>query len=689
MSYDHLDIDLSEMTTAAIVGKNGAGKTSLIRALTMALWGETNGVEDPFNDAFQELTVGAEFTVKGVAFRVQRYMNREGRGSTLALVQTGLPVDVSVRKHTIAETQAKIDRLVGLSWDGVKSGPIMMQGDGSPLMSLKPVERKELLIKLFGVEKYEPYHKEASDRAAAYSRDAKQYESELLNLDSIITEEVAANANLVNAKYDMVIATEARDKTATEMTAVRERQVAAQEQSRHLETLRQTVTTTKSRIESDEKEHARLLRQISDAHQNADVEEPTFEPLEEFDEEEIKRARGIVTVLRKEADERAGLEGKVPLLKEQLDRSRKMAAIVKTVPCGGEGIYATCRFLTSAPRTEDIEAQQQEVANIEQKISLLASNAQASQALVDFEHAMTAVNAQAAEKTRRETVLAQWTLKKANAEQLVKTGQNGLTRLETQIARDQSVLARAVAQVAQFTGDVENVDALEVEVASLRIQVEEQTRSIDMVYQPAVRSAEDTLARIEEAKTQRTDIERKWKEASGKAEVHALVAKAFHRDGIPTLIVENGIPIIEERANEILARMPDNYRVKILTQRANKKGGMMDKVNIVVETNGKARPYGNLSGGEQFRVNFALRVAIGRVLSHRSDASIETLILDEGWGSQDKDGVEALLESLAAVQDEFGLILVITHQDVVIQRFETRIEVSRPEGGFSTYTIVG
>ena len=69
----------------------------------------------------------------------------------------------------------------------------------------------------------------------------------------------------------------------------------------------------------------------------------------------------------------------------------------------------------------------------------------------------------------------------------------------------------------------------------------------------------------------------------------------------------------------------------------------------------------NFSGGEQFRVNFAIRVALSQLLARRSGTQLQTLIMDEGFGVLDAAGRERLVEAINAAQQDFQRILVVTH----------------------------
>jgi DNA repair exonuclease SbcCD ATPase subunit len=87
------------------------------------------------------------------------------------------------------------------------------------------------------------------------------------------------------------------------------------------------------------------------------------------------------------------------------------------------------------------------------------------------------------------------------------------------------------------------------------------------------------------------------------------------------------------------------------------------------------------SGGEQFRVNFAIRVALSQLLARRAGTQLQTLIMDEGFGVLDASGREHLVEAINAAQNDFQRILVVTHIDELKDAFPTRIEVTKGADG--------
>ncbi|MCS7351048.1 MAG: SMC family ATPase [Anaerolineae bacterium] len=164
---------------------------------------------------------------------------------------------------------------------------------------------------------------------------------------------------------------------------------------------------------------------------------------------------------------------------------------------------------------------------------------------------------------------------------------------------------------------------------------------------------------------------------------------AFSRNGIPAMIIEAILPEIEEEANRILQRLTDGrLTVRFRSQRETKSGTVQETLDILISDEGEERPYENFSGGEKFRVDFAIRLALSRVLARRSGTPLRLLVIDEGFGSQDQAGRERLIEALNAVKDEFSTVLIISHLEEFQDAFPVRIEVRKTANGSQLQVVM-
>lgn len=171
-----------------------------------------------------------------------------------------------------------------------------------------------------------------------------------------------------------------------------------------------------------------------------------------------------------------------------------------------------------------------------------------------------------------------------------------------------------------------------------------------------------------------------------------ILERAFSKDGVPALLIEQALPEIEMQANDILDRLSaGEMSVHFETLRDYKNKKRQDKretLDILISSSAGERAYEMFSGGEAFRINFAIRLALSRVLAHRAGARLQTLVIDEGFGSQDTSGRQRLIETINLVRKNFEKILVITHLEDLKDAFPARLEVEKTLSGSRVNLVV-
>ena len=202
----------------------------------------------------------------------------------------------------------------------------------------------------------------------------------------------------------------------------------------------------------------------------------------------------------------------------------------------------------------------------------------------------------------------------------------------------------------------------------------------------------ERLAKASRDRALRTKVRAELKEVKRERALYGHLRRAFGKNGIPSLIIEETLPEVEARANALLERLSrGRTRVALETLKDKKTGGgTRETLDIrITDDQGVARAYETYSGGEAFRVNFALRIALSQILAERSGTQIRTLVIDEGFGTQDAEGLQRLIGAIRAIQDDFETILVITHLDELKSAFPVRIEVRKEPVTGSTFEVVG
>ena len=161
----------------------------------------------------------------------------------------------------------------------------------------------------------------------------------------------------------------------------------------------------------------------------------------------------------------------------------------------------------------------------------------------------------------------------------------------------------------------------------------------------------------------------------------AALRSAFGPTGAPAMILAGGVQEIEEVANRYLTGLSRGaMSLSITTQRQGQKGGVSEEIFLQVNTPTRVLDYRSLSGGQQFRVDLAMRIALTQVTAARSGAAqVQTLVVDEGWGLLDADGIVTATAALTELSGEFTVITV-SHIDAVKSGLPAVVEVSLDTG---------
>jgi len=202
----------------------------------------------------------------------------------------------------------------------------------------------------------------------------------------------------------------------------------------------------------------------------------------------------------------------------------------------------------------------------------------------------------------------------------------------------------------------------------------------------AIRAQYERCLRLEEeARKLREELARAQRERT----IYEKLQLAFGKDGIQALIIEGVLPELEEEANQILKKLTDG-RAYVRIEPLREKGGKLkETLDIRISDELGTRDYDMFSGGEAFRVDFALRIALSKLLARRAGTRLRMLVIDEGFGTQDAEGLELLVDAINAISVDFDKILVVTHLEQLRNAFPVRIEVEkRPDVG-STFQVIG
>jgi exonuclease SbcC len=277
-----------------------------------------------------------------------------------------------------------------------------------------------------------------------------------------------------------------------------------------------------------------------------------------------------------------------------------------------------------------------------------------------------------------------------SAEAALKPLNREIKDLSKQLEDDQIDLKRLESELSKCQGAL---DAAQKEAPDTK-QAEKdllQLKEKENILQRELGAAQQKVSVLETQKGRKKELEKERQELSDRVKQYKQLESAFGKDGVPALLIEQALPNIESKANQILDRLSaGSMSIRFLTQREYKDSNREDlkeTLDIQIRDQAGYRDYEMYSGGESFRINFAIRLALSYVLAQRAGARLQTLVIDEGFGSQDEVGRQRLIEAINLIRDDFEKILVITHVEQIKEAFSTQLLVEKTPNG-SQVTLV-
>lgn len=717
-SFADLNLDLPT-GCVALTGVNGAGKSTVMQAIEIALFGPRSRSLAPLLRLGEDdLEILLVFEHGGERYRVRRGFSGRGRGkTTLDFEGYSNAHDgefdegwVPLTQGNAADTQAVLERTIGLNRDTWLCSAYLAQGDGGAFTEAQPKDRKRILSAALALTLWD-------EAAVSVNADRRAAQAELAQTDGRI---IALSDRLSQAEG---LAGELQALQARLMVSDHAHAAAAENVTR-LAADAERITAAGHEWRTAVAEHAAAKTAFDTATSALDAAVAASTLLDQ--------ARADVMRLAQLADEHAAKSAELAAL-EQQERARADAIRDRDALLADHG-----RIITERERIKteiDSLGQQRDALTLRaehlnddpaepcdrcgQPLDEQSRN-QATKSLLDEASSLNERALALSARSGGELYRAEMEAKRAVDATVIPDPVEGLSDLRVRLAE----LAGAPADLASARQRVQtyetqaagNTDEARTHVAALAAEAAAKQAVLDEIGEPEpgaeahanslllnARAAEETaratrdatsrdVARvevlIEAANADRETLDRARAEHDQQAARVAdlsVLENAFGRDGVPAWIVEqHALPSIESEANRILTALGGPVtRVELRTERELKTGGTRDDaLDIICATSDGDRDYATFSGGEKTRISIALRLALARLLAHRRDADIRLLCLDEPDGL-DVAGTEALATILQGlVQD--GVVdttILASHDTNLRDRFDQSLRVERTDRG--------
>ncbi len=267
-----------------------------------------------------------------------------------------------------------------------------------------------------------------------------------------------------------------------------------------------------------------------------------------------------------------------------------------------------------------------------------------------------------------------------------------IAQLEAEIDAYATALAGAGARVRQAQEAAAGLELPDVE-ALLAAERLSQDAARDAAAAEAGLDAE--LQRLDLAIARLAELDREAAEVRADYEVLGRVADVANGRNELKLSLQRFVLAAHLDAVLIVAsrRLKTMSNGRYELERTDASAGRGRAAGLELEVfdawTGELRPVTTLSGGETFLASLALALALAEVVqSYAGGIRLDTIFVDEGFGSLDPEALDLALDTLTALQEGGRLVGIISHLSEVRERIATRLEVSSDKNGSAARFVV-
>lgn len=652
-SFSDAEMDFN-FSSALIIGErdsnsevsNGAGKTSIFEAIVWCLFGKSKQklAANVVRYGADECWVEFEFEVQKVNYRIIRKKNKKFSKAEVLLFKDGVQVDADTK----GDIDIKIEEIVHSNYEVFLNTSYFVQRSISEILCGTPASRQKLLGAFLNSEKWEKAEKKAKDEHSIWEKKTVEFEAQMLSLSSCSSDVIEGYKEKIKQIDDEYF--------------------AAAEENQRLSELRYNEITAQSNNQSIQNELGQLESQLNVIRQELGVLDNKGVSLtlkwNDFKDErekcavEIKNQESFLKSLESDEKKQSSAE-----MEKRLQNGRmKQASLQSLVASFYPNEICKCCNLSWSNHQEEYNSWQQnnnELAALNEKI-------------IKFTLEVQKQKAQEAEveSVRRKIITAK--AKASDAQRSMDECMRVRGELDENIHLKEEAIDATKKRIKDCRSKLVplNTDASDHNLVCIQKKVVELSQSKGMLTM-LLQSAQASLER-------KKDISRKLVEAQKQQSIYKALMAIFGRKGIPAVILDNIVADLMAKTNNWLSQFSyDPMYIKILTQKTDSKGNTKDTFDIEIHNKHGVCEFEALSGGESFKVAFAMRLALSEMHAIKSGVSNHLLLLDEVSTALDKHGIEVFTQVIRVLEKKHMKILVISHDDNLKEEFSSIVTVKR------------
>ncbi len=661
LSHSDTKLELDNNTTV-FVGHNGAGKSSIIDAITFALFGKHTRknnkslIRRGANQGFTKI----EFSANGKNYQAIRKIDSKGA------LTAQFSEDTDGKLKTIAEGErkqfdesmtAEIERTLGIEFEKLKIASIVQQGELSSIIKAKPKEFKELVNAIIGIDKLDI----ALDSMRTVQKEFRNHIQKKLGFDDtqiqLLKSKVTAyELEFKNAKprlEELVIDKKEIEENISNLEKEIQINTSKESQLKELDSRKnELISYAKDVIKS-------IQREVSEKEQTVKECKPCFvisKNKEELKSEINKTQENLVTIETQISD----LEKKQARYEEKEELAAKLELKDGKCPVCDSNVDHLNPDFQKEHIENEIEEIEKKIVELENEREVLSEKSEnLSNDLEESKEAATIL------KTHKITKESQ--IEEMIAEIKIKTKQ--IQKIPITVNSGQLVEAGTLDSHAKSL--YENITALEKSTKGFNqeefLEMKESlhdSRSklsqIDQEYGEISGNIKKINTELEKLGTTLNDL----KHVQGYVrELEEIQEYVYNRDGpVGKSLRSWSLEIISEKASEYLEKLNTKIQRISLSEKTR-------DVNIACYSRNTTLELESLSGGELVSIALALRLGMAHLLGA---SNLNFMILDEPTTHLDSERRKSLVNVLSQLtnmkeNNSSMQFIIITHDDEIFE----------------------
>ena len=271
LSYrDPIQLDFSTFDLACISGANGAGKSSLLDAITWVLFGEARGKSSDvinLHSSVKAAEVSLTFQHEENVYHVQRTLPRN-KSTVLEFQIRNSNGWRPLTEKTTRDTQARIEQTLRLDYDTFVNASFFLQGKADQFTQQNASKRKDVLSNILGLEVWEDYKNRTAEKRKSIEREVDEIEWRLAEINAELGEEEARKTRLAELETTLAQLSTARAAQEMILENIRKNAALLDKQRETIEKLNASLERSRSALLGLE---ARLADKEADRDSYADL----------------------------------------------------------------------------------------------------------------------------------------------------------------------------------------------------------------------------------------------------------------------------------------------------------------------------------------------------------------------------------------------------------------------------------